>query len=48
MFDIKFSDKIKDAAPGLRVLAIEADVFNPETSDSLWNEIEKELNMRVN
>lgn len=42
MFDIKISDKIKYAAPGLRVLAIEADVLNPETPDSLWNEIEKE------
>ncbi|MDE6338643.1 MAG: hypothetical protein K2K97_02510 [Muribaculaceae bacterium] len=40
--EIKFSDKIRVAAPGLRVLAVEAEVHNPPTSDALWHEIEKE------
>ena len=38
--NIYFSDKIKEAAPKLKVLQIEAEVINPPTSDSLWNEIE--------
>lgn len=42
MVNIEFSDKIKSAAPGLRVLAIEATVDNPATADSLWQEIEAE------
>lgn len=33
---IQFDDKIKSAAPGLRVVTIEADVDNPDTSDELW------------
>ena len=33
---IQFDDKIKSAAPGLRVVTIEADVANPATSDELW------------
>lgn len=33
---IQFDDKIKSAAPGLRVVTIEADVDNPATSDELW------------
>ena len=39
MIDIKFSDRIKAAAPGLKVLQIEADVVNEPTSDALWQEI---------
>ncbi len=42
MYHIKFSEKIRNAAPGLRVLAIEAAVENPPTPDSLWLDIEKE------
>lgn len=42
MVNIQFSDKIRAAAPGLRVLAVEATVDNPETADSLWQEIEIE------
>lgn len=42
MFKISLSEKIKTAAPELRIIAIEAEVNNPETSDSLWREIEKE------
>lgn len=40
MKSIVFSDKIKEAAPGLVVLQIEAIVTNSPTSDSLWEEIE--------
>ena len=40
MFNINFSDKIRSAAPGLKVLQIEAEVSNPPTSDALWEEIE--------
>lgn len=36
---ILFSDKIKSAAPELKVLKIEAKVSNPPTSDNLWKEI---------
>lgn len=42
MKNIIFSDKIKNAAPSLTVLAIEAFVKNQPTSDALWNEIGKE------
>jgi DNA/RNA-binding domain of Phe-tRNA-synthetase-like protein len=35
--EIRFEDVIRSAAPGLRVVAIEADVTNPETSDELWS-----------
>lgn len=40
MIDIQFDDKIKAAAPSLKVLQVEATVANPETSDELWNELE--------
>lgn len=40
MFEIIFSDKIKDVASGLRVLQIEAQVSNDPTSEALWQEIE--------
>lgn len=39
MLDIFFSDKIKAAAPTLKVIQIEASVSNPPTADALWNEI---------
>ena len=41
MKEIYFSDKIKEIAPELTVLQIEAEVENPPTSDELWEEIEK-------
>lgn len=39
MFKIGFSDKIKQAAPALKVIKIEASVSNNPTSDLLWDEI---------
>lgn len=42
MFEIEFSDEIKAAAPGLRVIAIEARVANGPTSDTLWEAVESE------
>ena len=41
MKKISFSDKIKNAAPNLKVLQIEAEVTNQPTSDELWKEIER-------
>lgn len=38
--EIKFSEDIKNAAPGLRVVAIEADIDNPATPDALWQRLE--------
>lgn len=37
---IKFSPEIREAAPRLRVLAVEADITNGPTSQALWDEIE--------
>ena len=37
--EIQFSDKIKEIAPELKVLKIEAEVDNEPTSDKLWEEI---------
>jgi len=42
MLDIFFSDRIKTAAPNLKVIQIEATVSNHPTGDALWDEIEKE------
>lgn len=39
MINIEFSDKIKKAAPHLKVLQIEARLSNPPTSDRLWLKI---------
>lgn len=39
MFEVRFSDIIKDSFPDLKVLQIEALVSNPPTSDELWDEI---------
>lgn len=39
MKQINFSESIKQAAPGLKVLQIEAEISNPLTSEELWNEI---------
>lgn len=39
MFEIEFDDEIRRAAPGLRVIALEADVCNCETPDELWTEL---------
>lgn len=39
MIEVSFSPEIAKAAPELRVIAIEADVDNGPTSDSLWKEI---------
>lgn len=35
--NIKFEDEIRAAAPGLRVVTIEADVDNKATSEELWD-----------
>lgn len=37
--EIGFSEKIREAAPGLKVIAISASVKNPPTSDALWKEV---------
>lgn len=34
--EIKFDDNIRQAAPGLQVVTVEATVSNSETSDELW------------
>lgn len=39
--NISFSDEIRAAAPGLRVLIVEADVHNGPTGDALWEEIQQ-------
>lgn len=39
MIQLQFSDQICQAAPGLQVLAIEADVVSGETTDELWDEL---------
>lgn len=39
MIQLQFSDKIRRAAPGLQVLAIEADVVSKETDDALWDKL---------
>lgn len=39
MKNIVLSPEIRSAAPALRVIHIEADVVNSDTSDELWNEI---------
>ena len=41
MKEIIFSERIKEVAPNLKVLQIEADVDNSPTPDDLWKEIEK-------
>ena len=41
MIQIDFSDEIKGAAPGLRVIQIEATAGNGPTCDELWQEIEE-------
>lgn len=35
------SDEIREAAPGVKILTVEADVTNQPTPDALWNEIER-------
>lgn len=40
--EIKFSDRIKECAPGVRVLAYEVEVPNTPTSDELWKAVEEE------
>lgn len=42
MKNIEFSDEIREAAPGLKVLQVECRVENPDTCDELWGELEKE------
>lgn len=46
--NIIFEDVIKTAAPELKVLTIEAEVTNPDTSDELWNELCNEGNLVKN
>ena len=40
MKNIEIADKVRTAAPELKILQIEATVQNPPTSDELWAEIE--------
>lgn len=42
MKEIIISNKIKDVCPSLKILQIEAKVFNFPTGDELWHEIELE------
>lgn len=42
--EIKFSEEIQKAAPGLKVLQVEARLTNPPTSDRLWRKIEDSSN----
>lgn len=37
MIDIEFDEEIRRAAPGLRVIVLEADVRNSYTPDEFWN-----------
>lgn len=39
--NISIEDTVRKAAPGLKVVALEADVTNPETSPELWRLIER-------
>lgn len=39
MTGIKIEDVVREAAPGLKVMAIEAEVSNPPTTDELWSEL---------
>lgn len=39
--NISIEDTVRRAAPGLKVVALEADVTNPETSPELWRLIER-------
>lgn len=39
MINIIFSDKIRQAAPGVRAMAFTAEIDNAPTSDDLWQEI---------
>lgn len=40
--NVKISPEVAAAAPGLHVIVVEANVKNPPTSDSLWEEIRAE------
>lgn len=40
MIEIRFDDEIRRVAPELRVLAIEATVKNPPTSEELWRRLD--------
>lgn len=42
MTEIRFEDIIRENAPGLQVLAIEAEVMNHPTSDELWERVRAE------
>lgn len=42
MMNIQFDSDIRPAAPGFKVLLMEADVTNGPTSDALWDEIQAE------
>lgn len=41
IMEIEFDDTIRNAAPGLRVVTIEADVRNADTTDELWALIDR-------
>ena len=40
--NIKFDEQIANAFPNFKMIEIEADVTNSETSEELWNELLKE------
>lgn len=40
-FTVQLSPEILAAAPGLRVVAVEADIDNAPTSDALWSELDR-------
>lgn len=44
MIQILFSDRIRQVAPDLQVIAISARCSNPATPDTLWDEITEECN----
>lgn len=47
-FTINLSPEILAAAPGLRVIAVEADIDNAPTTDALWDELQMQAeNMRA-
>ena len=39
MITVRFDNEIQQAAPSMEVLAIEAELTNPPTSDALWAEV---------
>ena len=49
MFEIKFSQIVRDSFPDLKILQIEADVTNSDTTDELWQDLMKASdNLKLN